>query len=230
MKPLSKLNIACGPNIFPFDGWINADKYDFASYFAFVANPQVPLSGMPDHQRKLANFLRSGADMRFMLHDMTKPFEEISDSSLEYIYCGQAIEHLNRRTQAPVFLADCLRMLQPGGVLRMATPDLAKILDAFRLGEMNRFDSDQPDFYKTAGRYEQLAYLLFGASGDNCTAERYEGHFFCYSPESIETLLLSCGFKEVAFTWCGSSAKRPDIAKEVRDEGYSHSLIVEAIR
>lgn len=229
-----KLNIAAGPNVFPYDGWVNLDKYDFKSYFDFVSNPNVPLTGMPEHQQILANFLREGGDFKFVQHDMVKPFTQFADNSVDYIYVGQAIEHLNPIYQTPKFLKECHRMLKPGGILRMSTPDLDRLIRAYNgwavnIPTMDEFAADQPDFYKDADPASQLAFLMFGACGPDCNQENYQGHFFCFNEKSMTRFLNVAGFTDVDFTWskCG---RNKEIAMEIKDEGISHSLIVEAVK
>lgn len=64
-----------------------------------------------------------------------------ADGSFAAAYCSHALEHL-RKEDAPIFLAECRRVLQPGGILRLAVPDLEIIcrlylerLDAAMQGE-----------------------------------------------------------------------------------------------
>lgn len=223
-----KLNIACGPNIFPFDGWINMDKCDFKNYFDFVGNPSISLTGMPPHQQKLATFLRNGGDFKFENQDMIKPFS-YKNNSVDMCVIGQAIEHLNYVYQAPQFLAECLRILKPGGIIHMSTPDLNKLIKAFNMNDMNSFANDQPEFYKGLDRTAQLSMIMFGASGQDCTQSNYEGHFFCYSEQSMFDLLTKVGFKDIRFMEPGKS-RSEIINREVIDYGFSHSLIVEAIK
>ena len=48
------------------------------------------------------------------------------DQSFDVIYHSHLLEHFPK-ADAPVFLKDCLRVLRPGGVIRMAVPDLVAI-------------------------------------------------------------------------------------------------------
>ena len=66
----------------------------------------------------------AGADV--LGHDVSQglPFE---DSSCDAAYCSHLLEHLPKEA-APAFLAECLRVLRPGGVLRLAVPDLEAIV------------------------------------------------------------------------------------------------------
>jgi SAM-dependent methyltransferase len=217
-KPAVKLNIACGPNVFPYDGWINYDKANFNQYFEHLRN--APLVGMPEHQQAVALWVRLRAAAIVRHHDVTKPFTQHADSSVDFIYCGQMIEHLNRRTQVVPFLKECYRMLKPGGVLRMTTPNLDDLWPTIH--GYGKYAADQPEWFREATASEQFCYLAFGASGPYCTQTNYEGHMFLYSKASLSKALLEAGFAEPSFA--------PQERPEIRDEGMSHSLCVEATK
>lgn len=104
----------------------------------------------------------------------------------------------------------------------MTTPDMEKIHYAYQNGLMHRFDADQPAWFGEADDNDKLSYLLFGASGPDCTQEHYEGHFHCYSEATTRAVLEEAGFQRIVF----SQPPRP----EIRDEGMSHSLCVEAVK
>jgi predicted SAM-dependent methyltransferase len=225
---LVKLNIACGPNAFPFDGWLNYDHVDFVPYFANLATAGSS-QGMPPHQKKLCDYLMAGGDVGFRVHDMTQRFPH-EDNSVDIIYVGQAIEHLNPVYQAPAFLKECWRMLAPGGILRMTTPDLDVLVRAYVEARMGAFVDDQPEFYKEADAGSRLAFLMFGASGPECTQERYEGHFFLFTQESMRRFLEAAGFRDIECTRKAGDSKSEMLRREVNDEGMGHSFVVECVK
>ena len=53
-----------------------------------------------------------------------------ADGSTSYIYSSHMIEHMSR-WQGVEFVRECRRVLAPGGVLRLATPDLALSIDEY---------------------------------------------------------------------------------------------------
>lgn len=57
--------------------------------------------------------------------DATKPLP-FASGTLRFIYAEHFIEHLDL-DEGRRFLADCARVLRPGGVLRLTTPDLHKL-------------------------------------------------------------------------------------------------------
>src|ERR1043165_2793625 len=58
-------------------------------------------------------------------HNLLKgiPF---SDNSFELVYHSHVLEHFPK-TKAPEFIGECYRVLKPGGVIRIAIPDLEQI-------------------------------------------------------------------------------------------------------
>jgi SAM-dependent methyltransferase len=76
----------------------------------------------------------TNADLRstgpgVVAHDLYDrlPFQ---DGEFDAVYHSDVLEHLNKR-HAPVFVGECRRVLKPGGVLRVATPDLEAICRAY---------------------------------------------------------------------------------------------------
>lgn len=229
-----RLNIACGPNMFPHPGWINYDREDMIPYLQdmkrYLALPPDQWD-MPDHQQRLIRYLGEGGPLEFKVRDLKAGFPEHPTGSVEGIYLGQMIEHLNPVYEAPQFIHECWRMLKTGGVLRITTPDLQVLLDAYAKNEMEKFSEEQPGFYRIADPAMQLAYIMFGATGPNCTWNNYEGHMCLYTPSSLELTLRRSGFPPPAFLY-RSANKSQDIVmeKQVVDFGLSHSFVLEVVK
>lgn len=224
-----KLNIACGPNIFPFDGWTNYDREDFNEFLSDLQNVSS------HHLKNYHNLVQyvhtdSGKQLSMIVHDLRDGFPQHEDNSVELIYMGQAIEHINPLYEAPQFLKECHRMLVPGGVLRMTTPDLDLLINAYLAGEMGKFAVEQPNFYKRVDPSAQLAMLMYGSCGEKSTWNYYEGHMFLYTQRSMTTILNDVGFSKLAFYYEAGKSFNEVMAKEAVDEGLTHSFIVEAVK
>ena len=214
-----RLNLCCGANVFP--GWLNIDHTDVENDYLRHLRDAPDGFVWPEPQRELAAWVKSGKPLDFVRHDVRKGLPW-SDDSVTAIYIGQAIEHFNRRTEAPALLRECRRVLKTGGVIRLTTPSLEKLVDAYTRNDLDRFATEQPAFFASASNADQLAYLLFGASGADCTGQNYEGHFHCYTVATLGALLSECGL------WPDVRFERP--LDGIRDMGMSHSFAIEALK
>jgi predicted SAM-dependent methyltransferase len=149
------------------------------------------------------------------LHDCRRSLP-LPDGSARGVFCEHFLEHVDYVEEAPVLLAECRRVLRPGGVLRVVVPDAALYLRAYA----------SPDW----------AYLrrLHGGSPRTkmeAVNEVFRGgwrHKFAYDFETLAELLRDAGFREV--TRSGFAASRlPDLAID-RPEHARESLYVEALK
>lgn len=230
-----KLNIACGPNLWCGADWLHYDHVDMNEAYLRHIRADLHFMGWNPEQRRLADGMLRGEPVNFKVHDLHQPFPH-EDNSISAIYVGQACEHMNRRTQAPAFFRECYRMLEPGGKIRLTTPDLHKLVtmyfnphmasqlsQQYALGPtLDSLVREQPDFYAGALPEDQLSYLMFGASGDDCTQTNYAGHFHLYTPRSLTRLLYECGF-----VGANDGTKSLEF-RDCIDKGMSHSFAIEA--
>jgi len=218
-----KLNVGCGPNLFP--GWVNYDREDQGAYIDYLE--KVNPTALPPQQRRLAERVRGGEKVDFRIYDLRKGFPQYGNRTVDLIYLGQVIEHLNPIFEAAPLLMEFHRILKVGGVLRIATPDLVRLLTAYQEGRMDDFTAEQPDFYKGADQGNQLSFIMFGAAGPKSTSDHYEGHMHLYTPSSIRILLRETKFLGVEFVQPGQSSVP---GMDVVDTGTTHSLFVEATK
>jgi len=120
-----RLHLGCGP-VTP-TGWVNVD------YFIGARLARIPLLG--SLLRRLTTIEWSA---RITIHDLRRPFPW-ADASASAIYSAHTLEHLTR-AEGSHFLRECRRVLQPGGVLRIAVPDLRAIVDAYTKGHIPAVD------------------------------------------------------------------------------------------
>lgn len=236
-KKLVKLNICAGPNVFPFDGWINYDRVGIEQYLEHfdpnknkILNIEMETGMFPDHQMRLAKYILSGKKIDFRIHDIKEKFTQHNDNSVDLIYCGQAIEHFNPIYETPPFLTECLRILKPGGIIRMTTPDLDLLIRAYLENDLAKFAKEQPPFYQDMDSSGQLAMLMYGTGGPSTSWNNYEGHMFLFTKASMTRLLEKIGFKEIEFYYEPGTSKHVVMAQECVDAGLSHSFIVEAVK
>lgn len=106
-----KLNLGCGAVV--ADGWVNVD------YAVGARLGRVPVVG--SLVRRLG-ILHTDWDPAIIVHDLRKPLPW-ADGSADAIYCSHTLEHLDR-DDGRRLVAECHRVLKPGGLLRIVVPDL----------------------------------------------------------------------------------------------------------
>jgi predicted SAM-dependent methyltransferase len=121
--------------------------------------------------------------------DATEPFP-FPDGSVDRILCEHMIEHVPAEAGAGL-LAECHRVLAPGGRLRLATPDLRNVLS---LGEPELDDRRQ--------RYVEWSNAEFGAEEAGAVTVinrlfREWGHQFLYDEDTLGEALATAGFVDV---------------------------------
>lgn len=118
------------------------------------------------------------------------------DASVRGIFCEHFLEHLDYVEEAPIFLRECCRVLQPGGVLRLIVPDAERYLRAYCAGgwdELTRIRplvGDRVDFY-SGGRYNTRLELV------NFVFRQGAEHRYAYDGETLEHLLRTVGFQRI---------------------------------
>lgn len=71
--------------------------------------------------------VKTGPDV--IVHDLSKGVP-LPDVSCKVVYHSHVLEHL-RKPDARLFMRECYRVLQPGGVLRTVVPDLERMCRAY---------------------------------------------------------------------------------------------------
>jgi predicted SAM-dependent methyltransferase len=139
----------------------------------------------------------------------------IPDDSVELIYACHVLEHFKRNQVAEV-LEEWHRVLQPGGVLRLAVPDFAALCRV----------------YTQTGDLGLVIGPLFGRQN-----HLYNIHYNAFDEETLRGLLEQTGFERVhRYDWRGTEhAKVDDFSQAYiphlqRETGTLISLNVEAFK
>lgn len=156
--------------------------------------------------------------------------------SVEVAVASHVCEHLHPFWELPGVLREVHRVLMPGGVFRVAVPDLAKLVDAYvtpagdratALGETQR---ELREYVGTA--YAELPLALkFSviALGDNSGSPAYDGHRVVFDARALRWVLEKAGF--AGFDVVGPEESRhPELLKRYRDVGASEEIVVEVTR
>jgi SAM-dependent methyltransferase len=184
------------------DGWVNTDitPHLFIARipgFAFVLRKAGLLSEQRYEQHRAGIFRR----IRYLNVKHKFPFP---DQTFDYVYSSHMLEHLHL-AEAKHCLREIHRVLKPGGVVRIALPDLDRVL--------SRYVRDAPE-----------AFLTEFFESNQASAKNM--HHWHYNECSLRRTLEEAGFGTV-FKESYLHGKCPDLDRiEVRPE----SLFMEAVR
>ena len=88
--------------------------------------------------------------------------------------------------QAAEFLQECHRILAPGGVLRVLTPDMHQLTDLY-LNDPEKLTRMWKDFVGVPLQLDTAGEIFN-------IGMRFAGHTFLYDEETFKTLTARCGF------------------------------------
>ena len=126
----------------------------------------------------------------------------IRDNSTKMIYSEHVLEHLYKR-DAVKLLNECIRILQPGGMLRMGVPDAALYIQAYANGESAFFG----ELKHLGGAVEPLINpidvinQMFRMGGH---------HLFAWDFQSLSAALTKIGFHNVT-RWRAGASSCPEL-------------------
>ena len=167
--------------------------------------------------------------------DATRPFP-LPDGAFDYVYSEHQIEHIPLEAGEHM-LRECLRVLRPGGVVRIATPDLERMA-ALASKEL---DEEQRHYVAyisgmlglPAPDPARVINSMFRAFGP----DEKTGHQFIYSYDFLADRLRAAGFGHVHRRELGESShdalrgieRHTDVIGDERVVRYE-TLIVEATK
>lgn len=188
-----KLHFGCGPRV--LKGWINIDLvYEpFENYLQYYGETYYPKE------------IR-GEEADFFAIDVTKERLPLDDDTVDVVFHEDFIEHLDQRAQV-VFLAETLRVLKPGGIHRVNTPDL-------KASMLNNSD------------------FSLGSAGVYQEEWRKHGHKNVLTGDTLAEMAKMIGYREVHFTKKDESVSslipreyRPDINDRDEDGNIFADLV-----
>jgi len=142
------------------------------------------------------------------------------DSSVDLIRCSHLLEHLTLQ-EAKNLLVEMFRVLKPGGIARIATPDLDIIIKHYRNKDMSYFNAIQPPEYIQAPTDgEKFSQLLF--------SREYE-HKAIYNFDMLKSFLEQAGFTKV-FRGVFGFSHSEDMMMQAQDQHPEESIFCEAVK
>jgi predicted SAM-dependent methyltransferase len=183
-----KLKIQLGSGKNHFKGWINTD----------IRPAKQDFGVDPDHYL-----------------DVTQPLP-VKDGSVKYLYSEHLVEHLSQETNQKLF-REAYRALDQGGVMRIATPDLATLVTKYQSKKWRQQDwLLWPEYQFIATPAEMLNVAL-----------RWWGHQYVFDYQELARLLKEAGFTKIKRVEWGKSQHLELKARETRPDS---TLVVEATK
>jgi predicted SAM-dependent methyltransferase len=189
----------------PLPGWLNTD---------------VAPDTYPEHRSTIVQL------------DATKPFP-LDDMTFNYVFTEHQIEHI-AEPSAHLMAAECFRVLRPGGRIRIATPDLARIIGLYgeQLNEVERHYVEwvMTRFRPNVHSGNRRCYVINHMFTDH-------SHRFIYDYETLLALLSEAGFVDPVRCNPGESSD-PELRRlethghAIGDERVNsfETMVVEAVR
>lgn len=211
-----RINIGCGQT--PTRGWRNFDNS------LSVRLASVPL--LPKLLGKIG--LLDKSQSQFIEFARTSNIEygnavrgiPLPSGSVEILYSSHVLEHLDIG-EAELFIKEAMRLLCPGGIIRLVVPDLKKLVDLYlQSGDANAFvDSTYLCVPRPRAFWEKLRFLLVG--------NRH--HQWMYDGASLCAFLEMHGFVDVRIVLPGETMIA-DPGELDLNERVVESVFVEARR
>jgi SAM-dependent methyltransferase len=214
--PGIRVNVGCG--LSPTPGWLNLDN----SLSVRVArwptiSAMLRRTGfLAAKSGELAEMARDG-NVRFANAAVRIP---CATASVTAVYSSHMIEHLDR-FEARAFLTEVKRVLRPGGVVRIAAPDLARMVSGYVAdGDADGFVAS---IHMGLDRPAELrAWVKWTVVGPR-------HHLWMYDGKSLSRLLRETGFEDAAVMPPGST-RIPGPGQLDLRERAAESVYVEAVR
>lgn len=139
-----------------------------------------------------------------LVWDLRKPLP-LAEAQVRFVYTEHFIEHITRDDAVRLF-SHARRVMAPGGVLRVSTPDLVKLVDDYRAGRVVRMEH--------GGWFPETPCRMINEG------MRMWGHTFVYDETELTSHLRECGFNDIRRVGWGESVhpelrnleSRPDFA------------------
>jgi SAM-dependent methyltransferase len=200
-----KLNLGCGLAI--YGDWINIDgslNALIASCPGFVHRFMYRQSGANRYYSQ-EEYCQLLGQHRFIHHDLSYGIPTF-DNSADFVYSSHFLEHLFRN-DAQNLLNESLRILKPGGVVRICVPDLEYAVAQY-----------------SAGKKKAMLESYFFVDDDN---SYYARHKYMYDFQMLQDLLILVGFRDIKRCEF-QQGLTPDL--DHLDNRSEDSLYVEAIK
>jgi predicted SAM-dependent methyltransferase len=162
-----------------------------------------------------------------------------ADGAVSQVFAEHLIEHLTPR-EGRLLCSEMRRVLRPGGLLRMSTPDLALFAELYQAARSGRGDRDRARMLQEIARVDPSLHEYVVGQVQPWTPSpafilnhifRLWGHEWIYDTDELTDLLVSAGFDRASVTLrsfrVGAS---PGLARQDLEYRRTESFYLEAVR
>jgi predicted SAM-dependent methyltransferase len=210
-----RINIGCGMS--PTANWLNFDNslsLRLSKYPALIGL----LKSLNLLRQTQIDFIHFCQHENIYWADVTKKIP-LPDASVEIIYSSHMLEHLDKGEVAKFFI-EVKRILVKGGILRLAIPDLEKLIDSYNKNRDAENFMDSLNICKPRPKslQDRVRALAVGS----------RHHQWLYDTYSLSALLFENGFSQVKSLEIGETLiPNPGYLNLHEDAGSS--MYIEAI-
>jgi predicted SAM-dependent methyltransferase len=155
-------------------------------------------------------------------------------NSFDYVFSEHHIEHIHYK-DAKFMASEICRILKPGGVFRVCTPDLKVYLNAYSAPDpmKNQYVQETLEDWIKSGFYNAKNYIPSDNEANvsffiNDIFLNYE-HKFIYDSQTLEKLLINTGFSKAQQSIAGKSSY--EVFQNIEAHAPTvYTLVVEGIK
>ena len=128
---------------------------------------------------------------------------DLANESCEIVFCSHVFEHIPH-TRLPIVLSEINRVLRPGGILRVLTPDLRKVAKAYVELDGSFFQEakkEDPSLRTDLGLGGTFMNFIVSPGQDTILLDRGMSqfvagyaHLYSYDFDMLRTMLETLGF------------------------------------
>lgn len=231
-----RINVGCGMT--PTKGWINFDNslsILLAKLPAIVVRVLFKIRVISDPSFRYIQFCKCN-DIRFANVSRRIPLD---DAVVDVIYSSHMLEHMDRESAAR-FLGEARRVLNVGGIIRIAVPDLSIIMSDYRMS--NNADK----FMESMHVCDEVSQTFLQRCKTAFMGIRH--HQWMYDGVSLVNLLTRSGFEHASVMKPGYTciseygdlnlrerenesvyveARRANVALSIAVEGKYESVVIQ---
>ena len=170
---------------------------------------------------------------KFMKLDVTKPLP-FPDGYADYEFSSHLIEHLSREEGAR-FIRECFRILRPGGMIRIATPNTGSLMTQY-MYDMGKYEEHLADYRDAPDEdpdgLKQYRHVNVGVGDAETPIDAFahlalSGHKSVYDIGVLYKIFVDAGFENITVESPFHSMS-PVVERETIVSHATLSLVVEA--